>query len=379
MLIHYPKGRAAMLRNWSDKICGQLHGFTSWNLSRCRCLANIICAAIAARSVKLDDLAANIPGNAKFASKTRRLQLFFSNFGLDYNLIALLIVSILKVFLNKKWLLSIDRTNWQRRGNDVNLLVLAVCMGDVAIPLFWNDLQHKGNSNSSQRIVLLRRFIKLFGADRIEAITGDREFVGKDWFDWLKKRKIPFVMRIRDNFRVQTTRGRTTYVWNCFRNLKICQQKLLGARNVAGVKLMVSGIRLPKNEGVILVSYGIAPEESFRLYQERWRIETLFEKLKSHGFDLEGSRLRGKEKAEKLLAALALVTAWCYAFGRWHVEEVMPLRLKTHGRKEKAVFRRGLDILRQAMNGCAAELTRFCRKAYSLFSPSHHCLNLNFL
>ena len=138
-----------------------------------------------------------------------------------------------------------------------------------------------------------------------------------------------------------STCGRSIYVCNCFRNLKIGEQKVLGRRKVGGVELLISGIRLPGNEYVILVSHGVEPEASFDLYRRRWRIETLFEKLKSHGFDFEGSRLRGKGKADKLLAALALSTAWCYAFGSWHVQEVMPLKLKAHGRLEKSVFRRG--------------------------------------
>lgn len=368
-----------MLRNWSDRICLQVQGFTGWNLSRCQCLANIVCAAVTTRSVKLDDLATSIPGKAKFASKTRRMQYFFSDFDLDYSRIALLIISILGTLLDKQWLLAIDRTNWQRRGNQVNLLVLAVCLGDVAIPLFWTDLRHKGNSNSRQRIVLLGRFIKVFGKDRIRAITGDREFVGTKWFQWLKKQKIPFVLRIRDNFTVPMNCGVTTHVWNCFRNLRLYEQKILGERKVCGMKLLISGIRLPSNEYVILVSAGVIPQESFDLYRRRWQIETLFEKLKSHGFDLEGSRLSGKGKADKLLAILALTTAWCYAFGRWHVEEVTPLKLKVHGRREKAIFRRGLDILRQVLSGCAAELARFCRKAYALFCPSPHLSPLNLL
>jgi IS4 transposase len=356
-----------------------MQGFTRWNRSRCQCLAHIVCAAIAARSVKLDDLATQIPGKAKFASKTRRLQYFFRDFDLDYSRIALLVVSILGTLLDRQWLLAIDRTNWERRGNPVNLLTLAVCLGDVAIPLFWIDLRHKGNSDTQQRIALVRRFLKVFGKDRILAVTGDREFVGKNWFRWLKKREIPFVLRIRDNFMVPTACGRTTHVWNCFRNLRLYEQKVLGERKVGGVRLLICGIRLPANEYVILVSAGVAPQAGFDLYRRRWQIETLFEKLKSHGFDLEGSRLRGKDKADKLLAALALAAAWCYAFGRWHVEAVAPLKWKAHGRREKAVFRRGLDLLRQAMNGCAAELARFCRKAYSLFCPSPHLSALNLL
>jgi hypothetical protein len=35
--------------------------------------------------------------------------------------------------------------------------------------------------------------------DKIEVLTADREFVGEVWFRWLKKRKIPFAIRIMNN------------------------------------------------------------------------------------------------------------------------------------------------------------------------------------
>jgi hypothetical protein len=355
-------------------MCTELHRFTHWHKSRCECLANIVCAAIDSRSVRLDDLASKIPGNSKFASKTRRLQYFFHDFDLDTNVLALLLVAILGPLLGRQWLLALDRTNWTRRGQEVNLLTLAVCLGDLALPLFWIDLGHKGNSNSAQRIELVQRFLDLFGAERIRALTADREFVGKDWFLWLQKARIPFVLRIRDNFQVSAASGRQVDVRNCFRNLRLHESRLLGVRNICGVPLLLGGLRLPGNEFVILVGDGVAGEDIFSVYRDRWQIETLFEKLKSHGFDLEGSRLRGEGKADKLLAALALATAWCYAFGKWHVAEVTPLRLKKHGRNEKSVFRRGLDLLRQILSGCAAQYPRFCRKAYDLIKPKPHAL-----
>lgn len=277
-----------------------------------------------------------------------------------------MIVAVLGKLLDQKWLLAIDRTNWQRRDDDVNLLVLAVCLGDLAIPLFWVDLQHKGNSDCQQRTELVQRFLDTFGADRIRAITGDREFVGKDWFKWLKDREIPFVLRIRNNFQVSTTCGRATDVWNCFRNLKMNERKVLGVRKVVGLQLCVSGIRLGGNEYVILVSDGVSGAASFGLYRERWRIETLFQKLKGHGFDLERSRLRGAGKSELLLSILALGTAWRYALGRWHVVAVKSLRLKCDGLFCRSLFRVGLDLLRQVLHGCASCFRRLCRQAIRL-------------
>ena len=366
-----------MLQEWSGRLRERLFKVTRWNRSRCECLANIVCATIASRSVKLDDLAAHVPGSAKFSSKTRRLQSFFLDFDFDYYVVGLLLVAILGPLLPERWLLAIDRTNWTRRGNQVNLLTLAVCLGDVAIPLVWTDLGHKGNSNTAQRIELLERFIAVFGQERILVVTADREFVGGEWFRWLKDRRIPFILRVKDNFQVMTKGGYTTDICNCFRNLPLCKQRVLGMRKVCGVTLEVSGLRLPNQEYVIVVSGGIEAERALLAYRDRWQIETLFEKLKGHGFDFEGSRLRGEGKAEKLMAILAIATAWCYSLGQWHVNTIEPLAIKTHGRRAKAIFRRGLDILRQILNGCAAQLARFSRIALGLLPSSAHEQGLN--
>ena len=352
-----------MLPKWSARLCVEIAAATGWNLARCRCFAGIVIGILASRSVKLGDLAAHISGQAQFSSKTRRMQYFFQDFEMAFASVALLLSAMLGQLLGGKWLLALDRTNWTSRGGEVNLLTLAVCLGDVAIPIFWEDLRRDGNSDTAQRVRLLKRFIAAFGSERILALTADREFVGQRWFRWLQLREIPFVLRIKDNFQVLAGSGWRVPVSHCFRNLKLGSARSLGLKKVCGVELEVSGLRLPGNEYVIGVSCGVAEGEALPLYRKRWRIETLFEKLKTHGFNLEGSRLRGEGKMEKLMAALAVCAAWCYCVGEWHVREVAALKIKSHGRPEKSVLRRGLDILRQIFTGCAAEMPRFSRVA----------------
>lgn len=357
-----------MLQKWSSRISRCLVENLDMNRSRAECFSNLVQAVLKARSVRLDDIASHIPGKAQFPSKTRRLQYFFQRVKIDYNCVAGMLLSLLGPLIGTRWVLAIDRTNWERRGNDVNLLTLSICLGDLAIPLFWADLCHKGNSDTEQRITLMTRFLEAFGRDSIHALTADREFVGGEWFRWLKKNQIPFVVRIKDNFKIPSTGGREIYVCNAFRNLKVGEYRCLGNRRVCGTELCVTGLRLHGNEYVIVVSDGVEPAQALSLYGKRWQIETLFQKLKGHGFDFEGSRLRGEGKAEILMAILAMATAWCYAFGEWHVREVAPLRIKSHGRREKSIFRRGLDILRQVLDGCASELARFSRIALSLLN-----------
>ena len=73
----------------------------------------------------------------------------------------------------------------------------------------------------------------------------DREFVGEDWFAWLQSKKIPYVMRLRENFRVLAGSGRPTQVKNCFRNLKLHEYRELGKRKVCGREHHLSAVRLP--------------------------------------------------------------------------------------------------------------------------------------
>jgi hypothetical protein len=74
---------------------------------------------------------------------------------------------------------------------------------------------------------------------------------------------------------------------NFFRSLPLGTYcTLVGPRLVCGHLLWVTGMRLPSGEYLILVS-NKNPEEAMEMYQKRWKIEVLFESLKSSGFNLE--------------------------------------------------------------------------------------------
>ena len=46
-----------------------------------------------------------------------------------------------------------------------------------------------------------------FGTDCIAGILGDREFIGKNWLDWLNKNGIRFLVRIKANQITTNARG----------------------------------------------------------------------------------------------------------------------------------------------------------------------------
>jgi hypothetical protein len=47
-------------------------------------------------------------------------------------------------------------------------------------------LSKAGNSDTSERTTVIEIFLDLFGAQNITCLLGDREFVGREWFRFLK-------------------------------------------------------------------------------------------------------------------------------------------------------------------------------------------------
>lgn len=115
-------------------------------------------------------------GRAQSASHDKRLQRFFREFELDYYDIGRLVVSLMHI--PPPWVLSIDRTNWQFAGCNLNRLMLGVVYEGVAFPLLWTMLGKKGNSHQGERIDLLDDLLTVFPDVEVAYLTGDREFVG---------------------------------------------------------------------------------------------------------------------------------------------------------------------------------------------------------
>jgi hypothetical protein len=358
-------------RKLADCLCQALH----LNKSRADCFSAAALAAIESKSVLLSEIAARLPGAALPESKFRRLQYFFAEVRFDYNALTRFLMVLMKDVLGSDpVVLAMDRTNWEARGNNVNLLVLSACLGDAGQPLLWSDLRHPGNSDTRKRIRLVRRFLKLYGRERIKCVVGDREFVGEDWFGWLLAENIPFVLRLRENMKVAPASGPRLDAKGHFTTLRPGEFRDLEFCRICGVTMGVCGLRMKSGESLILGYWGMNGDQARDMYMKRWNIETGFEKLKSHGFHLEASRLRGGGKQERLLAILAVGFAWCYAMGLWSIREIRPIRfIRKIGRKGRSIFGRGLEILAGLLHRSCPALRRVAYKALALLRDA--CLD----
>lgn len=319
--------------------------FFRWNRARIGCIVPLLIGIIQLGTVNLMKIASTFPGEAQRDSPYKRLQRLFREFSLELNEIAQFIVHLLSL---DKLKLTLDRTHWKLGKININFLVLGVAYQGIAFPLYWPTLVKQGNSNTQERITLIKRFIAVCGRERIACLVADREFIGRDWFSYLIENEILFRIRIKCNTCVSNSRGVDVPVENLFRGLpRGTFQIVPGKRRVWGHSLYLIGFKMADGE-LIIIATQEHPETALADYKERWPIETLFACLKTRGFCFESTHLTHPERLEKLFALLAIAFSWAHLIGEWR-HEIKPITLKNHGRRAKSLFRCGLDYLRSCL------------------------------
>src|SRR5215470_13919852 len=231
-----------------------------WNKARIKFVARFLLALYAMRTINLSSLATAFSGRAKEESNYKRLQRFLREFEMPYAELALFIVKLLGV--PGPYTLALDRTT------------------------------------------VIEIFLDLFGAQNVACLLGDREFIGREWFRFLKRHRVKFQMRLHKNTLVRNGRGQYAHAWRLFCRTRInCPLVIPEARQMWSMELYLSGCRLKDGEYLILVSSEFS-ERPHEQYKNRWGIETLFGALKSRGFNLEDTHLKDSERLSRLLALL---------------------------------------------------------------------------
>ncbi len=336
------------------------------NLARVKLIAMFICALCKVQTVNFEKLANAFDSKAQSASSLRRIQRFISGFVLDSDLIVKMIFRLLPEKKNLK--LSIDRTNWKFGSININIFMLGVCYQGVAFPLLFKMLPKPGNSNTQERIDLVNRFISLFGTSCIDCILADREFVGDEWFEFLNFNRLRYYIRIRNNFKIFIpSKNEEVKVNWLFNSLKINQfmhyPKIV---KIGGQLCYISGCKTKSREGktelLIMASYN-HPDQALLNYKDRWQIETCFKAMKTSRFDVEKTHLKDLQRIEKLVLLVMITFVWCYNIGIYLDRNIKPIKIKTHGRKAKSLFKHGLSYIANALlnteNECSINIFKF--------------------
>ncbi|MCP4491095.1 MAG: transposase, partial [Gammaproteobacteria bacterium] len=101
----------------------------------------------------------------------------------------------------------------------------------------------------------MKRFVKQFGIDCIAGILGDREFIDKDWLDWLNKNGIRFLVRIKANQVITNARGLEVDVSALFYGVKTHEIKDIRVkRKFSGMEVYLLGTRDQNGELLVVAS-----------------------------------------------------------------------------------------------------------------------------
>lgn len=316
------------------------------NKARRNFLAHFVVALLQVKTVNLAEVASAFAGRARPESSYKRIQRFLRSFELPYAAVAVALVR--QAGLSAPLTLTLDRTEWQLGSVWLNVMVIGVAFRGAALPVLWRVLPKKGCASTGEKLEVVSRFVRLFGARSIEFLAADREFADRKLFRYLRASGIDFRIRVKRNALVANGRGQVVQAWRLFRSQRTGVGLVLpGLRRCWGMELHLTGLRLVSGEYVIVASPRVA-RDALSDYSRRWEVETLFGCLKSRGFRLEETHVTDPARLEKLVALLALSFCWAVVVGDWLAAH-KPLRVKKHGRRCKSLFRHGLDYLRRIL------------------------------
>lgn len=338
---------------FSNALSKLLSQHTALSASRRETLSWLVLLMLQHCSVCLWRLAAHVSTSAELSSVQRRFYRFFQHVGLDGGVAARIVVGLLGIE-GKPWVLAMDRTNWDFGRATINFLMISVEWNGIGIPLIWTLLPKTGNSSTPERVALFDRLAAIFPDMRIATLTGDREFIGDTWMRTLMERKIPFVLRLRENQYLQRPGYAEMTIAAIAAGLATGQTLILKdpcelgrAGNAPAMRIVI--LRLSATE-LLALATPAEPRKALARYKARWRIETLFANLKSKGFNLEATHLTQLEKLATLMALLALAVALCAKTGAAaHAKK--PIPIKKHGRRAQSLFGLGRAILCKTLAG----------------------------
>ena len=315
--------------------------------TRLHLMVQLLCAMLTLGTVRLPRLAAYLESSGTSeAHRYRRLQRFFAGLELDLKWLVTFVMACLPE--GKHWLI-LDRTNWKWGKTDLNILMVAVLVGPLAIPLLWEVLPHGGCSSQKDRQDLLERLFAIVPFQRFVGLIADREFLGESWFRWIRKQGLKVCIRLKRDTLVDGLgkfkgfQAGSLFVTVSSGEYRIWYRKI----RMYGVLLRLVATRTTKGD-LLLIATDLPGRSALPTYAWRWKIECLFEQFKSHGFDLESTRMTDPDKLGRLLILVSLAYLWCVRMGA-ALEGEVPTGVKAHGRKALSTFQRGFSHLRVAL------------------------------
>ena len=263
------------------------------NRARLTGIAIFALSLISEATVNLRKLALSGIVNVKADSVHKRLSrllFWLAAAKVDFGFLVLKLTNTLK---GNDLILCMDRTNWKYGKSQINYLVVSLRINTVGYPIAWTllpEVTKQGSSKTSHRIRILKKVLRLLEASQIKCLIMDREFIGQEWLQWLDRKQIPYIVRIKDNTLVNERLRVKKY------RRKLSSKKFKNRRlSIYGQKVFFSWKSIKgentRSEYLFTISNRFIGKEMLKMYAERWSIEQMFSHWKRRGFDFESTHI----------------------------------------------------------------------------------------
>lgn len=235
--------------------------------------------------------------------------------------------------------------------------MVSVLWGTHALPLYWEVLDHVGNSDLKSQKRLLKAVLHLFKNYPV-LVLGDREFHSPKLAEWLESLGVYFALRQKKELHFQERLDEESQVL-----------KALGFK--PGMSKFYQGLLCNKGDGLGLFNLAVYWKRKFRLqgpkepwyiltnlptlkpaldvYRCRWGIEQLFFDCKTGGYNLEETQVN-ETRFLALVLLIAIASSLATIQGQWMKKlgiEIYAGCIKEHKDKSPRQSEFSLDLYGQ--------------------------------
>jgi len=324
----------------------------------------------------------------KITTPIQRIRRFLSNPRISPSLTVRPLIYLMRPLLEKlpEIILIVDRTNWEKRQQHINILSVAVSYKGRALPIYWMVFGKKGNSSLEQwtqvlfPVVIVLQQMRWLSDKQIHIhVVADREFASPKLAEWLKTLyDVEVTLRIKASMYLTGEDTPETKVASLIKKMK------KGSRHILYNQVLTRDSNFKMNvlltwdknydEPLVVATTAGNPAQVDATYKQRFNIEHMHKDWKSNAFDLEKTRVTDPKRIETLLIPIAFAYILCVLEGE-QKEQDGEVRTPPKGKKRMVgLFLSGLRTISRYLQ--RESFQQFKRFLLKLLQPVFQTWNI---
>jgi hypothetical protein len=312
-------------------------------------LAMMIAGIVLSRKAQLSVMSSEIPTEAQEKSIEMRMRRWVKD-ELDVEAVYMPFArQILEALRHLPLVLVMDGS---QAGRGCMVLMIGVLYQKRALPIAWLVYKgKKGHASAERHIQALEKVLPILPEGSEVVLLGDAEYDTTEMLLWMEKNTAwKYVLRTSPQIYVQTNQHNQPLQDYPLGKGQLLFLKQVGFTQASTVTLNAIGWwGAEYKEPIFLITNLEDAYQACRTYRRRFRIETFFSDQKSRGFHIHKSHLADPARLSRLLIAACLAYIWMIVQGLRVLAEGKLALIDRGDRRDKSLFRLGLDWLKYAL------------------------------